>query len=119
MKLRTIDTVYNTIQHNYGNRDRASTGKEDYGQEGEKSDGNREVACKDEGEGKEAIHKMESLGDTSKDEFDSVSDLVIDEEMLVTVNLSEDTVESCDPKLDDEDENEDSFPPLSQNIHHP
>ena len=48
----------------------------------------------------------------------SVSDLVIDEEMLETVNLSEDTVESCDPKLDDEDENEDSFPPLGQNVHH-
>ena len=79
----------------------------------------KEVACKDEGEGKEVIHKMESSGDISKDEFDSVSDLVIDEEMLETVNLSEDTVESCDSKLDDEDENEDSFPPLSQNVHCP
>ena len=49
----------------------------------------------------------------------SVSDLVIDEEMLETVNLSEGTVESCDPKLDDEDENEDSFPPLGQNVHRP
>ena len=97
----------------------SSTGKEDYGQQGEKSDGNQEVACKDEGEGKEAIHKMESSGDISKDEFNSVSDLVIDEEMLETVNLSEDTVESCDPKLDDEDENEDSFPPLNQNVHCP
>ena len=95
----------------------SSTGKEDYGQEGEKSDGNQEVACKDEGEGKEEICKMESLGDISKDEFDSVSDLVIGEEILETVNLTEDTVESCDPKLDDEDENEDSFPPLSQNVH--
>ena len=57
---------------------------------------------------------MESLGDISKDEFDSVSDLVIDEEMLETVNLTEDTVESCDPKLYDEDENEDS-----QNVHCP
>ena len=97
----------------------SSTGKEDYGQEEEKSDGNQEVACKDEGEGKEEIRKMESSGDISKDEFDSVSDLVIDEEMLETVNLTEDTVESCDPQLDNEDENEDSFPPLSQNVHHP
>ena len=97
----------------------SSTGKEDYGQEGEKGDGNQEVACKDEGEGKEEIHKMESSGDISKDEFDSVSELVIDEEMLETVNLTEDTVDSCDPNLDDEDENEDSFPPLSQNVHCP
>ena len=71
----------------------SSTGKEDYGQEGQKSDGNQEVACKDEGEGKEEIRKMESSGDISKDEFDSVSDLVIDEEMLGTVNLTEDTIE--------------------------
>ena len=97
----------------------SSTGKEDYSQEGEKSDGNQEVTCKDKGEGKEEICKMESSIDISKDEFDSVSDLVIDEEMLETVNLTEDTVESCDPKLDNEDENEDSFPALSQNVHHP
>ena len=97
----------------------SSTGKEDFGQEEEKSDGNQEVACKDEGEGKEEIHKMESSGDISKDEFDSVSDLVVDEETLETVNLTEDTVESCDPKLDDEDENEDSFLSLSQNVHCP
>ena len=42
---------------------------------------------------------MESSGDISKDEFDSVSDLVLDEEMQETVTLTEDTVESRDPEL--------------------
>ena len=93
----------------------SSIAKEDYGQKGEKSDGYQEVTCQDEGEGKDEIHKMESLGDISKDEFDSVSYLVIDEEMQETVTLTEDTVESHDPELDDDEED---FPPLSQNVHH-
>ena len=37
------------------------------------------LACESQGEGNEEIHKIESSADISKDEFDSLSDLVIDE----------------------------------------
>ena len=37
------------------------------------------LACESQGEGNEEICKIESSADISKNEFDSVSDLVIDE----------------------------------------
>ena len=38
-----------------------------------------ELACESQGEGQEEIRKIETSADISKDEFDSVSDLIIDE----------------------------------------